>query len=116
MQVKGISKNVSVAPKKLRLVLNTVRGRRVQEAYGILQLLTTPAAVDVSKAIKAAVANAENNYQLNPEALRVVSIKVDEGIKLKRFYPHARGRAGTVNKRHSHIEVVVGDEEAILGA
>ncbi|MBF8299205.1 MAG: ribosomal protein, partial [Dehalococcoidia bacterium] len=66
----------------------------------------------IAKTIKSSMASAENNYQLDPDALRVVTIKADEGIKLRRMRPMARGKAGTVHKRHSHITVVVSDQEA----
>jgi large subunit ribosomal protein L22 len=112
MEVRSVARNLSVAPKKLRPIINTVRGKPVQEAMVILQFLAQPAANDVAKVIKSAAASAENNYQLNPDALRVVTIKADEGIKLRRMRPMARGKAGVINKRHTHITVVVSDEEA----
>ena len=112
MEVKSIAKNVSVSPKKLRLIINTVRGKPVPEALVLLGLLAKPAAKDVAKAIKSAAANAENNHQLDPDGLRISEIRADEGIKLRRMMPMARGKAGAINKRHSHIVVVVSDGEA----
>lgn len=112
MEVRAIARNVSVSPKKVRVIINTVRGKRVQEALVVLQFLGKPAANDIAKLIKSAAASAENNYQLNPDGLRIVTIKADEGIKLKRMMPMARGKAGAIHKRHSHITVVVSDEEA----
>ena len=112
MEVRAISKNLSVSPKKLRLIVDAVRGKPVPEALMVLGLLTKPAAKDVAKAIKSAAANAENNHRLDPDGLRVVQIKADEGIKLRRMMPMARGKAGAIHKRHSHITVVVSDEEA----
>lgn len=112
MEVIAIAKNVSISPKRLRPLLDAVRGKHVQEALAALSLLPKHAAADVAKAIKSAVANAENNYSRDPDGLRIVMIRADEGIKLRRFMPHPRGRAGAVRKRHSHITVVVSDEEA----
>lgn len=116
MEVKAIAKNISVSPKRLRPILNTVRGKPVTEALAVLSLLPKYAAADVAKAIRSAMANAENNFSGNPEGMRVAMIRADEGIKLRRFMPHARGRAGAVRKRHSHITVVISDEEAQGGA
>ena len=111
MEARAIAKNVGVSPKKLRPIVDTVRGKAVAEALEILRFLPSPAAADVAKVIKSAAANAENNYQMNPDSLRIVSIGADEALKLRRMLPMPRGRAGLVHKRHSHITVVVGEEE-----
>lgn len=112
MEVRAVAKNIRFSPKKLGRVVDAVRGRPVGEALTILRFLPTPAAHEVAKAVKSAAANAENNYQMDPESLRVVSITANEGMKLRRYQPMARGRAGTVRKRSSHITVTVDDEEA----
>ena len=112
MEVRAVAKNISISPQKLGRVVDTVRGRPVQEALTLLRFLPTPAAHEVAKAIKSAAANAENNFQMDPEALRVVAITANEGMKLRRFQPMARGRAGVVRKRSSHITVVVDGQEA----
>jgi large subunit ribosomal protein L22 len=112
MEVRAVSRNVSVGPKKLRPMVSAVRGLPVREALISLQVLPQAAAQDIAKAIRSAMASAENNYQLNPEALRIVRIHADEGIKLRRMKPMARGRAGDMRKRYSHITVVVSDGEA----
>ena len=111
MQAKALAKNLSVSPRKLRLIVDTVRGKPVNEALVALRFLPEHSAADLAKAIRSAVANAENNYQMNPARLKVVSVTVDEGLKLKRMMPMARGRAGKVQKRHSHVSVVVSDGE-----
>lgn len=116
MRVKATAKNISVSPKRLRPLLDTVRGRPVQEALATLSVLPQHGAADVAKAIRSAMANAENNSHLDPERLHIWMIRADEGIKLRRFMPHARGRAGAVRKRHSHVTVIVGDQEAEGGA
>ena len=116
MEVKASAKNVGVSPKKLRRIIDTVRGRGVTEALTILGFLPSPSAVHVAKTIKSAAANAENNFQMDPDGLRVVRITADEALKLRRNQPMARGRAGLVHKRHSHITVVVDEGEQGRGA
>ena len=111
MQVRAFAKNLHVSPKKLRRILDVVRGRPVNEALKVLRFLPSPAARDVAKVVRSAAANAENNYQLNADSLRIVQITADEGMKLRRYQPMARGRAGLVRKRHSHVTVVVDEEE-----
>ncbi len=112
MEVKAIGKNISVAPKKLQPIIETVRGKRVAEALTILKFLPSPVAQDVAKVVKSAASNAENNMKMNPDALRIVSITATDGLKLKRYDPMSRGRAGRKVKRHSHILVVVDEREA----
>ena len=116
MEAKTLAKNISVSPRKLRLIADVVRGKPVQEALVILQFMPEHAAADVARAVRTAMANAENTYQMNPQALRISAITIEEGLKLRRMMPMARGRAGRVNKRHSHIRVVVSDGEAQRGA
>ncbi len=111
MEVRAVVKNLSVSPRKLRPILDAVRGRNVQDALTVLQFLPSPAAKDVAKVVKSAASNAEANLSMDPDSLRIVSIVADEGIKLRRFLPHPRGRAGLIHKRHSHITVVVDEKE-----
>ena len=111
MEVSATAKNIGISPKKLRPLVAAVRGRPVEEALNLLQVLPTPAAGEVAKAIRSAAANAENNLTLDRGSLRVVAISANPGLKLRRMMPHPRGRAGLVLKRHSHITVTVSDEE-----
>jgi large subunit ribosomal protein L22 len=111
MEVRAISKDTGVSPRKLRLLVNLVRGKKVDEALNILKFAPTPNARIVAKTIKSAVANAENNYQMTPADLKIVKILADEARTLKRFQPKARGRAGGILKRSSHITVVVAEQE-----
>ena len=111
MEVRATVKNISVSPKKLRPIVDAVRGKAVPEALTILRFLPSPAAGEVAKVIKSASANAENNFQLDPDSLRIALIQAQEGMKLRRFLPKPRGRAGLIHKRHSHITVVVSEEE-----
>ena len=107
MRVKAVAKDVGVSPRKARLVVDMVRGKKVDEALTILNFLPTPSAKTVAKVIKSAVANAENNLQMAPADLRVAAIFVDEARTLKRFRPKSRGRVSPILKRSSHVTVFV---------
>jgi large subunit ribosomal protein L22 len=109
MEVKAVSKDTGVSPRKMRLIVNMVRGKKVEEALNILRFAPTPNAVVVAKTIKSAAANAENNFQMTPSELKIVKITTDEARMLKRFRPRARGRANEILKRSSHITVVVSE-------
>ena len=111
MKVKAVAKEVGISPQKARLVINMVRGRRVDEALNILSFLPTPTAKAVAKVIKSAVANAENNFQMPPAELRITDIFADQGHTLKRFRPQSRGRMSPILKRSSNITVFVTEEE-----
>jgi large subunit ribosomal protein L22 len=109
MEVKAISKDVGISPRKMRLLVNMVKGKKVDEALNILRFAPTPNAIVVAKAIKSAAANAENNFQMAPADLKIVKITADEARTLKRFRARARGRANQILKRSSHITVVVSE-------
>ena len=109
MEVKAISKDTGVSPRKMRLIVGMVRGKKVEEALNILRFAPTPNASIVAKTIKSAAANAENNFQMTPSELKIVKITADEARMLKRFMPRARGRANEILKRSSHITVVVSE-------
>ena len=112
MEVKAVAKNIRVSPRKLRPLVNMVRGRSVAEALTLLKFTPTPKASVIAKVVKSAAANAENNYQMSPE-LKIVRIFVDEAPTMKRHYPRARGRLSPILKRASHITVVVAEEEEV---
>ncbi|MBI4334462.1 MAG: 50S ribosomal protein L22 [Chloroflexi bacterium] len=112
MQVKASATNVGYSYQKVKLIADTVRGKKVDDALAILKFLPSPAARAVAKVVKSAAANAENNYQLTPGTLKIVAICADKGRTLKRFRPRARGRANEVLRRSSHISVVVEEKEA----
>jgi len=115
MEVRAVAKDTGVSPRKVRLLVDMVRGKRVDEALTILKFASSPTARVVAKVVKSAAANAENNFQTSPD-LKIVSIFVDEARTLKRFRPRARGRASPILKRSSHITVVVAEEEGKVGA
>ncbi len=112
MQAKAITKYVRISPLKVRLVVDLVRGKPVGEALAILKYMPHKAARDVARTIKSAAANAENNFDMEPDKLFVHTIFADEGPALKRFMPRARGMANRIRKRTTHITVVVDDGEA----
>jgi large subunit ribosomal protein L22 len=111
MKVKAVSKEVGISPQKVRLAINMVRGKKVDEALNILSFVPTPTAKAVSKVIKSAVANAENNFQMSPAELRITDIFADKGHTLKRYRPQSRGRVSPILKRSSNITVFVTEEE-----
>ena len=111
MEVKAVAKNVRLTPRKVRLVLDLVRGKDVKEALAILKFTPRNTAPVVSKLIKSAVANATNNRQMNEEKLYVKTIYADEARVLKRWMPRAKGSASQILKRSSHITVVVDERE-----
>jgi large subunit ribosomal protein L22 len=109
MEVRAISKDTGISPRKMRLLVNMVKGRKVEDALNILRFAPTPNARIVAKTIKSAAANAENNFQMTPSDLKIVRITADEARMLKRFRARARGRANQILKRSSHITVVVSE-------
>jgi large subunit ribosomal protein L22 len=109
MEVRAISKDTGVSPRKMRLLADMVKGKKVDEALNILRFAPTPNAQVLSKTIKSAMANAENNHQMIPTELKIVKVTADEARMLKRFRARARGRANQILKRSSHITVVVSD-------
>lgn len=109
MEVHAKSKNVRISPRKVRLLLNPLKGRSVDEAVAILRNVPMPVARKVEKIVKSAAANAENNYSLDIDSLRIKAAYADEGSRLHRFRAGARGRAKPWTRRYSHITIVVED-------
>lgn len=110
-EVKAVAKQVGASPKRLKPILDLVRGKPVPDAVDTLSLLTSPWAREVSKVVQSAAANAENNMLMDRDNLRIVQITADQARPLKRFRPRARGRIGRIIKRSSHITVVVDEVE-----
>lgn len=109
MQAKAIARYVRISPRKARLVIDLIRGKEVGEAISILRHTPKAASPIIEKVLKSAVANAEHNYSLDPDSLVISEAYVDPGPTMKRFRPRAQGRASRINKRTSHITVVVRD-------
>ena len=112
MKVSSLAKDVGIPPRKVKLVVDLVRGKPVDKALNTLKFLRTPAARVVAKVIKSAVANAENNYEMTPGDLKIVDIYAHEGRTLKRFIAQGRGRVSPILKRSTHIGVSVSEEGA----
>lgn len=112
MQVSATAKYIRISPRKVRLVVDAIRGKPVGEALATLQFLPQQAAREVAKVVKSAAANAENNFNLAPEDLYISAVSANEGPTLKRHRPRAHGRVSPILKRSSHITVVVGEKEA----
>ena len=111
MEVRAIARDTGVSPRKVRLLVDMVRGKKVDEALNLLRFTPSPNAQVVAKVVKSAAANAENVFQVPTSDLKIVRIFADEAPTLKRFYPRSRGRVSPILKRSSHITVVVAEQE-----
>lgn len=107
--VRATAKYLRSSAQKGRLVVDMIRGRRVADAYAILEFSNRAVARDIRKVLHSAVSNAENNNGMSAEDLYVEAAWVDEGPTLKRWKPRARGRADRINKRTCHITIVVNE-------
>lgn len=106
-EAKARVKNLKTSPQKARLVVDTIRGKQVEEALNILEFQPKAVSKDIQKLIKSAAANAENNFELDVDKLVVSKAFVDQGVVLKRMRPRAQGRGFPIKKRTSHITVVL---------
>lgn len=106
-EARASANDVRVTPRKARLVIDLVRGKAVNEALGILENVNKAASPIVAKVIKSAAANAMNNFGMKEEKLYVAEIWANDGIRMKRFLPRAKGSASGLIKRSSKITVVV---------
>ena len=117
MQAKAIARQVRMSPRKIRLVVDQIRGKSVNEAYAILQFSKKAAAEPVGKTLRSAVANAQDRSQdegdlIDVDDLIVQAAFVDEGATLRRWRARAQGRASPIRKRTSHITVIVDTRDA----
>jgi large subunit ribosomal protein L22 len=110
METSAKLRGLRIAPRKVRVVVDTVRGKKVDEALRILTFTRKAAALPVKKLLLSAVANAERAGQ-NPDTLYIRTFTVDKGITMRRFMPRALGRAFRVEKKTSHLVLVLGDEK-----
>ena len=109
MEAKAVARTIRIAPRKVRLVLDLIRGKDAGEAIAILKLTNKAASPVIEKLLMSALANAEHNYDMNTDELVITEAYANEGPTLKRFRPRAQGRASAINKRTSHITLVVSD-------
>ncbi len=114
MEVKAVTKYIHTGPRKIRKYADLVRGETIVKARGLLGVHPSRSAKVLLKTLNSAVANAENNHNLDLEDLRIKTMMVDGGMKIPRLRPRARGRADRYYHRSCHITVVVTDE-AVAG-
>lgn len=107
MEVKATAKTVRIAPRKVRLVVDLIRGKKLSEAAAILRLTPKASSVVVEKVLKSAAANAVNNNNMDQNSLYVKEAYVNEGPTLKRYQPRAKGSAYSILKRTSHVTIVL---------
>jgi large subunit ribosomal protein L22 len=110
MQTWAVAKNIGHPPRKVRRVTEAIKGRSATEALAILRFIPNAPARAVYAAVASAVANAENNYSLDPQRLWVVNVLADEGPTTKRFRARPHGRASTIMRRSTHVTVYVSDD------
>ena len=111
METRAIARFVRISPRKARVVVDLIRGKSVPQAREILAFTNRAIAETVEKTLNSAVANAENQYHVDPESLYVKTCFVDEGPTMKRIRPRAKGSAARIRKRTSHITIIVATRE-----
>jgi|TARA_B100000131_G_scaffold306942_1_gene334593 large subunit ribosomal protein L22 len=111
MDTRAYLKGSRLSPQKAGLVANEIRGKSVQDAMDFLTFSKQKAAYVIKKLLESAIANAENNNKLDIDTLEVKSIMVNQGMRLKRMRPRARGRADRIIKPTCHIEIILSDQE-----
>ncbi len=112
MEIRAVAKDTGISPRKVRPLVDMVRGKKVEEALTMLRFMPSPTARVVAKVIKSAAANSENGFQMSPSDLKIVSVFADEARTLKRYRPRSRGRVSPILKRSSHITVIVAEQES----
>lgn len=111
MQAKAVARYVRIAPRKVSLVLDLIRGKKVGEAIAILKHTPKAASPIIEKVLNSALANADHNYNMDVESLVISEAYANQGPTLKRFRPRAMGRASKINERTSHITVVLTEKK-----
>lgn len=109
--MKAHANTIRITPRKARLVIDLIRGKNIKEAQAILMFTPRAASPIILKVLNSAIANAEHNDKLNAEKLYVKEAFVNEGVRLKRLLPRAKGQGDIIQKRTSHITVVVAERE-----
>ncbi len=113
MEYIAIAKNIKVSPRKVRLVVDSVKKQSLNKGLSILSLMPKRAAQPVKKALDSAIANAVNNFKVERAALSIRDIIVTEGARLKRYHFAARGRVRPYKRRMSHIRVILTDGKSV---
>ena len=107
MEVRAVAKYVRISPRKVRLIMDQIRGKKVEEALNILKFSPKKGARMLKKLVYSAVANAENNFDIDVDRLYIKRIYTDQGPTLKRYRARALGRATMIRKRTSHLTVIL---------
>ena len=107
MESRAVARYIRISPRKVRLVMDEIRGRKIEEALNQLSFAPQKGAFILKKLINSAVANAEQNFEMDVDKLYIKRVFADEGPTLKRFRPRAMGRASKIRKRTSHLTVVL---------
>src|SRR5205085_1347058 len=115
-EAKAVARMLRVSPQKLNLVAQMIRGKKVATALADLEFSRKRIALDVRKCLESAIANAENNHDLDVDDLIVAEAHVGKSIVIKRFHARARGRASGINKPFSHLTIIVRENEAAAAA
>jgi large subunit ribosomal protein L22 len=115
-EAQAITKNIRVSPRKLNLVAALIRGRGAQDAVATLTFSKRRIAQTVKKTLESAIANAENNHQLDVDQLVVARAEVGRAVVMKRFHARGRGRSSRVEKWFSHLKIVVAEQQAAAPA
>lgn len=110
METRAVAKYIRITPRKVRIVLDLIRGKNVAEAFAILKFTPKVGADVVEKVLRSAVANAENNFDMDADKLFVKTAYADQGPTLKRIHPRSRGQAFKILKRTSHVTIVVDEK------
>ena len=113
MPIRAVSTNTGISVKKVKPIIDLIRGKNVDDALQVLRFLTSPVAARVAKVVKSAASNAENELMARSSDLKIIEIYANEGPRLKRFRARARGRVARIIRRNSHITVVVDEEEGL---
>lgn len=110
-EAQAVGRQIRISPRKLNLVAGAIRGKKVEQALAELTFSEKRIAGEVRKILQSAIANAENNHQLDVDRLFVKEATVGKGLVMKRFSPRARGRVGTIRKPFSHLTIIVRERE-----
>ena len=112
-EAKAVLRTVRISPQKLNLLAQLIRGKKVETALADLQFSRKRIALDVKKVLESAIANAENNHNLDVDDLVVAEAHVGKALVMKRFHARARGRAGRIEKPFSHLTIVVREVQPV---
>lgn len=113
MEITAKLNKLRIAPRKMRLLADLIRGKQAQRARALLELDLKRGALPLKKLLDSAIANAKNNFHLDEKSLVIYKIMVDEGVKLKRWRARARGRANRIEKKTSHITIILKEQGGV---